>query len=164
MPAAQRTRRKTTRTRDRSALMWDERRLKLAHFVAEWSKDPDAKVGAVIADAHGRVIALGYNGFAVGIEDSADRLGDTDQKLDMIVHAEQNAVLIAGRAAEGATIYVVGKPVCSRCAGVIIQSGIKRVVAQAPGNDLTSKWTKPGLVALAMFAEAKVEFVPAEDP
>jgi deoxycytidylate deaminase len=42
-------------------------------LAAGWSKDPKAKVGAVIADRQGRVIALGYNGFAAGIEDSDER-------------------------------------------------------------------------------------------
>jgi dCMP deaminase len=111
---------------------WDRRRVELARFVASWSKDPNAQVGSVIADARGRVIALGYNGFAIGVEDRADRLTDQHLKLEMVVHAEENAVLIAGKSAENATIYVVGKPVCARCAGVIIQSGINRVVAARP--------------------------------
>jgi dCMP deaminase len=53
---------------------WDERRLELAQLVATWSKDPKAQVDAVVSDRHGRVIALGYNGFAGGIEDSDDLL------------------------------------------------------------------------------------------
>jgi dCMP deaminase len=57
------------------------------HGVIGSKKDPDARVGAVIADGHGRVIALGYNGFAVGVEDSIERLAKKKQKLEMIVHA-----------------------------------------------------------------------------
>jgi len=138
--------------------LWDKRRLKVAQFVAEWSKDPNARVGAVVADRQGRVIALGYNGFAGGIEDSTERLADNEEKLEMILHAEINAVLIAGQSAKSGTLYVVGKPVCSRCAGVVIQSGIRRVVAQQPDNP-NSKWMKSGLLAIRMFKEAKIEFV-----
>ena len=49
---------------------------------------------------------------------------------DITLHAEQNALMNAarlGHATEGATIYVSTAP-CSRCALLIAQSGIKRVV------------------------------------
>lgn len=110
---------------------WDKKRLALAALVAGWSKD-SAKVGAVIADRYGRVIALGYNGFAGGIEDSAELLEDDEEKLDRTVHAEVNAVLIAGRAAEDGTLYAVGKPVCARCAGVVICSPIQKWAGRTP--------------------------------
>jgi dCMP deaminase len=135
---------------------WDTRRLELAGFVAKWSKDPNAQVGAVIADRLGRVIALGYNGFSSGLDDNIERLANAEQKLEMIVHAEVNAVLIAGPSAEGGTIYVVGKPVCSRCAGVLIQAGIRRVVAEMPSLS-ESKWTKSGRLAIDMFKEAHIK-------
>jgi deoxycytidylate deaminase len=41
---------------------WDRRYLHIAQQVSCWSKDPSTKVGAVIADSPGRVVALGYNG------------------------------------------------------------------------------------------------------
>ena len=150
---------------------WDERRLILAQTVASWSKDKDtAKVGAALADAQGRVIALGYNGSPWGIEDTSDRFSNNEEKNETILHAEMNAVLIANRSAQGGTLYVVGKPVCSRCASVIIQAGICRVVGEYPCKP-TSKWTPSGLRALEMFREAKVKFTPhhvsvpcADDP
>jgi dCMP deaminase len=111
---------------------WDERYAAIARAVGEWSKDPRAKVGAVITDDRRRVVALGYNGFPVNVEDSAERLGDKDLKNEMVIHAEENAVLIAGRAADHGTAYVCGKPICPRCAGVLIQAGISRVVAERP--------------------------------
>lgn len=138
--------------------MWDIRYTALAKHVAEWSKDPNAQVGAVVTDKRHRVVALGYNGFPVGVEDSAERLNDKDQKNDMVVHAEENAILIAGAAAEGGTIYIYGKPVCSRCAGVIIQAGISHVVAELPQAGTASRWHTNGQIAQVMFKEAKVEF------
>ena len=135
---------------------WDMRRLALARFIAEWSKDPKAKVGAVITDNLGRVIALGYNGFAVGIEDSESRLNSKD-KLDMILHAEENAVLIAGERARGGTIYVFGKPTCAKCASIIIQSGLKRVVSPYPNTGKPSKWMELGLLAVEQFVEANID-------
>src|SRR5438552_4149907 len=111
---------------------WNRRFWDLAKFVSEWSKDPQAKVGAIVVSERGGAIALGYNGFPTGVEDSAERLNDSEIKLDMIAHAEQNALLIAGTAAQGAQMFVFGKPVCARCAGLIIQSGIRRVTASNP--------------------------------
>jgi dCMP deaminase len=138
---------------------WDRRFWNLAGYIAKWSKDPSAKVGAVIATDTGGAIALGYNGFPTGVEDSGERLKSRRTKLEMIVHAELNALVIAGQAAKGATIYIRGKPICSRCAGLIIQSGIGRVIASDPYLiDKKSKWRRPGIRAIEMLAEAEIPY------
>lgn len=137
--------------------IWDKRFIELAKSIAEWSKDPKAKIGAVIVSKRDGAIALGYNGFPKGVEDSAERLENNDVKQEMVIHAEQNALIIAGSKAENATIYVWGKPVCSRCAVIIIQSGIKRVVASNPDSDKESKWHETGQRAIQMFNEAEIQ-------
>lgn len=139
---------------------WDSRFCELAKYISEWSKDPKAKVGAVILSKAGGDISVGYNGFPMGVEDSAERLEDQEVKLELVVHAEQNAIIAAGSRAIGSTIYVWGKPVCARCAGSIIQAGIKRVVARSPNLSGDSKWDKSGSFAHQMFIEAgiKVDF------
>ncbi|MDO0881007.1 deaminase [Xanthomonas campestris pv. campestris] len=90
---------------------------------------------------------------------------DKDVKLELVVHAEVNAIIAAGVRAEGSTIYVWGKPICARCAGPIIQAGIKRVVALAPGES-ESHWDKSGKTARDMFIEAgiTVDFYTANEP
>lgn len=135
---------------------WDKRYLNMAALVSTWSKDPRAQVGAVIVK-NNRVIATGFNGFPSEVLDNDDRLHDQQKKLDMVVHAEENAMIVAGRSAEGATIYVHGKPVCSRCAGSIIQSGIVRVVAMPPEKAGRSKWARSARLASCMFLEAGVQ-------
>jgi len=52
---------------------WDYRYLKLAKEVAQWSKDPSSKIGAVAVGPKGNVLAQGYNGFPRGIFDYEDR-------------------------------------------------------------------------------------------
>jgi len=137
---------------------WDTRFVELSKYVSEWSKDPNAKVGAVVVAERGGAMTLGYNGFPMGVEDSAERLDDKDIKLELIVHAEQNALIAAGSKANGATIYVWGKPVCARCAGAIIQAGIKRVVALSPDSvDTSSKWHKTGKLSIEMFKETGIQ-------
>jgi dCMP deaminase len=138
---------------------WDTRFLEVAKLAARWSKDPNAQVGAVIVDAQGQIAGVGYNGFPKLVEDSAERYGDIDTKLEMVVHAEENAVLGAGVRARGGSVYVYGKPICARCAGTIIQSGVTRVVAQKPKKGTDSKWDKSGQIAQEMLAEAKIKFV-----
>jgi dCMP deaminase len=136
---------------------WDRRYLEMAALVAGWSKDPRAGVGAVIV-RNNRVVATGFNGFPSEVLDRVERLQDKDTKLQMVVHAEENALIVAGRNSEGATIYVHGKPVCPRCAGSIIQAGVRRVVAERPEQNKGSSWHDLGRIALEMFAEAGVQF------
>ncbi len=138
---------------------WDKRYLQMAQLVATWSKD-DTKVGAVIV-RNNRVIATGFNGLPKEVRDTNKRLKNNELKLAMTVHAEENALIVAGRAAEGAELYVYGKPVCSRCAGSIIQAGIGRVVAMSPNSeklDSNSKWHPVGILACEMFGESRTLF------
>ncbi|MBM3505082.1 MAG: deoxycytidylate deaminase [Alphaproteobacteria bacterium] len=141
---------------------WDERFLAVAKLAATWSKDPDAKVGAVVVDAQGQIAGVGYNGFPRLVEDSVERLGDKETKLEMVVHAEENALLGAGVRARDGALFVFGKPVCARCAGSIIQARIKRVVAQEPKDGTESKWDKSGKIGRKMMEEAMVEFTPSK--
>lgn len=143
--------------------IWDERYLSLAKMVSEWSKDPKAKVGAVLLNGRHWPIAIGYNGFPAGVEDDIDKLEDQKLKLEMVVHAEQNVLISAGDRARSGTIYVYGKPVCPRCAVLLIQAGVKRVIGIRPDPRKypESDTHKKGAISLEMFEEAGVEFVPA---
>ena len=136
---------------------WDQRFMDLANFVAAWSKDPSTQVGAVIANPHTkRVVSMGYNGFPSGVGDHDHRLENREIKYEMIVHAETNALLFAGPAAENCTLYVTPLPPCARCGVVIIQAGIKRVVAPIP-NKSKEHWNTQSEISEQMFSEAGVE-------
>jgi len=136
---------------------WDERFCRLAEHVSKWSKD-NAKVGAVLVANKGGDITVGYNGFPMGVEDLDERLAHTDTKLEFVVHAEVNAIIAAGSRAKGGTLYVWGKPICARCAGPIIQSGIRKIVAKDPSGD-EGKWGVSGGIAEEMFKEADIEMM-----
>lgn len=137
---------------------WDQRFLDMAMLVSGWSKDPNARVGAVLVDAHGQVANVGYNGFPKSVEDTFERM-NSELKPELVVHAEMNAVVGAGDRARGGTLYVFGKPVCARCAGPIIQAGVAHVVAPPPRSGTDDKWENSGLVARRMFEEARLGFV-----
>jgi len=144
---------------------WDQRYFDLAKHLSSWSKDPKAKVGAVLLNADGWPIALGYNGFPALVEDDIDKLSDSELKNQMVVHAEQNVLLCAGTNARHGTIYVYGKPICPRCAVLLIQAGVRRVVAIQPNSVANpgSDTHQSGTISLQMFSEARVEFTALSD-
>ena len=136
---------------------FDEIYMNLASDLASRSHCVRAQVGAVLTKDT-RIISIGYNGFPMGVEDSAERLQDTTLKLELVVHAEVNALIAAGSRSSGSTLYVWGKPICARCAGPVIQSGVKRIVAPSPESVAnTSKWHKTGEYAYEMFKEAGIQ-------
>jgi dCMP deaminase len=137
---------------------WHVRFIKLAHEVAEWSKDPSTKVGCVLVK-NKRVISTGYNGFPKNISDSFDRLMDREQKYEMTVHAEINAITTAalhGVSTEGATAYITFNP-CSRCAAVLINAGIDSVYVST-ANDIPTRWLSNFILASKLLAEAGVDY------
>jgi len=132
---------------------WDNKFIGLAEHISSWSKDPSTKVGAVITDTDNRIVSVGYNGFPRGIADDA-RLDDRSTKYELIVHGEINAILFAGRSLKGCTLYTWPFQPCTRCAAIVIQSGITRVVA--PKNT-SERWKDSFEMSTNMFAEAGVE-------
>jgi dCMP deaminase len=134
---------------------WDTRFLGLAAYISAWSKDPSSQVGAVITDGN-RIISLGYNGFAAGVEDKQERLDDRDCKLNLTIHAEENAMIFAKRDLSGCTVYVTHPP-CPRCASKLIQEEVGRIVYIAPSEDFLSRWAEDLKLSSEMYREAGVE-------
>ena len=135
---------------------WNRRFLALAEHISTWSKDPSTKVGAVIVDADRRIISTGYNGFPRDVEDLDQRLNNRDVKYEMIVHGEINAIVFANQNLQGTTLYTWPFMPCSRCAGIVIQSGIRTVVA--PYND-NPRWQASFELTEQMFREAGVRLI-----
>jgi dCMP deaminase len=136
-------------------IKWDARFLGLAAHISAWSKDPSSQVGAVITDGN-RIVSLGYNGFAAGVEDTQERLDDRACKLNLTIHAEENAMIFAKRDLTGCTVYVTHPP-CPRCASKLIQEEVARVVYIAPSEDFLSRWAADLELSNEMYHEAGVE-------
>ncbi len=134
---------------------WDTRFLGLAAHTSAWSKDPSSQVGAVITDGN-RIVSLGYNGFAAGVMDAPERLSDRDTKLNLTIHAEENAMIFAKRDIAGCTVFVTHPP-CPRCASKLIQDEVGRVVYISPSEDFLSRWESDLVLSKEMYAEAGVE-------
>lgn len=143
---------------------WHTRFLALAAHIATWSRDPEKKVGSVIVRPDKTIATMGFNGFPRGVDDLPDRYIDRNLKLDMVVHAEMNAILHAREPLHGYTLYVWPFHPCTRCATAIIQAGISHVVTVpwvkttkwAANIDLASTMLKEAGIAIQIVDEAIV--------
>lgn len=156
---------------------WDRRFLELAQFIAQWSKDPSTKVGAVIVGKRRQILSVGYNGIPRGVEDPlhpshpdldqnewdhnskvfVDRM-ERPGKYAWFEHAERNAIYNAaehGIALRGATLYVT-IPCCADCARAVIQSGITLVYTNPTTPEQRERWGDSMRVADEMLTEAGV--------
>lgn len=119
---------------------WDEYFLAGAAWVSTRGDCTRRKVGAVIVGEDHRLIEVGYNGSPSGelgcLTDGAcprgqfttaerEPYGSYDDCI--AVHAEANAIVLAGRRARSGTIYVTDTP-CNGCFKLIKAVGIVRIV------------------------------------
>lgn len=154
---------------------WDKRFLELARHIASWSKDPSTQVGAVLVkkDWGNKVVGLGYNGFARGVEDTEERLHNRELKYKYVVHAEVNAITMAENRAHGATMYVwpaFDIPcICNDCCKIAIQAGVAEIVGYSPEGSLVdkrfpiaderkSRWAESIAISKQMCDEAGVTY------
>lgn len=146
---------------------WDERFMKLAETVADWSScyQDNRHVGAVCVKDK-RVLTTGYNGAPSGIKSCSEKgeclrrvkniASGTMQEVCFAVHAEQNAICQAaklGISLDGATMYVTHQP-CVICTRMIINSGVKKVIY---------KNGYPDDFALELFNQSNVELIRFSD-
>lgn len=115
----------STNTNDGYIDSWPDLWSAVAVTMGRKSKDPNARVGAIIVREN-RILATGFNGLVRGVPDDPAILDNKDEKLKNVVHAELNAVLNAahdGVAIAGATVYVNKFP-CYECLKALVQAGI----------------------------------------
>lgn len=134
-------------------LDWDTTFMAMAYLIAKRSKDPRSQVGSVIVNPDNIVVGLGYNGFPRGVDDDAWSW-DNPEKHFAVVHAEANAILNSNQhPLKDCTIYTT-MCVCSSCAKMIIQSGIKKVLF-SEGKHLNRESM---VAARKLFQLASVEY------
>lgn len=132
---------------------WTERFLNLARNVAEWSKDPNTKVGAVAVGESKQILETGFNGLPRGVQDLPERM-ERPAKYIWTAHAEENLVAHAARKQlEGSTVYVTHL-CCNACARMLINAGVAKVVV---GDGKTAMPVEQFDAATTMFDEAGVE-------
>lgn len=108
--------------------------MRMAHVIAERSKDPSTQAGAVIANDNNIVVGIGYNGFPRGVDSAKfpwEREGGfLETKYAYVCHAEENAVYNANATVKESKIYCTLFP-CNECAKTLIQNGISEVVFES---------------------------------
>jgi dCMP deaminase len=137
---------------------WDRHWLGLAHYMSRVSKDPSTKVGAVITRPDMTLAAVGFNGFARGMCDHEHLYENREEKYSRIIHGEMNAILNAHGPVDGCTLYTTPFAPCERCAVMVIQSGIRRVVAPTLPEHLKERWGTSLAKTSEFFKEADVTF------
>lgn len=129
-----------------------------AFVAASLSRDPKAKVGAVIVDERNRIVSSGFNGLPSGIGYSVQITQNREDRLACTLHAEENALAFAWRDVKGMTLLCTRHP-CARCAAMIVQRGIT-CVAYIVGNDtINPDWQHSFILAQDMFKQAGIEVV-----
>ncbi len=118
-------------------LSFSEYLLEIARTAALRSTCCLRSVGAAVADKQRMVRGTGYNGPPRGQPHCSDsRLCDPSvpelrapatYQVCLAVHAEVNALMIAGNAVRGGTLAITVQP-CRECAKIIVNAGIARVV------------------------------------
>jgi dCMP deaminase len=108
--------------------------MRMAHVIAERSKDPSTQAGSVIADEKNVVVGLGYNGFPRSIDNDAfpwNREGGfVDTKYAYVCHAEENAIYNSNKTSHGCKLYCTLFP-CNECAKTIVQNGITEIIYES---------------------------------
>jgi len=120
---------------------WQLRYLGLCDYIAsKWSRDPSSKFGSILTNEYDRIISTGVNGFAQGYSDLPERWENREFKYRHVLHAEENAILMAGKDLKSSTLYVNGVP-CSSCMSRIAQVKIPLVFCWEPSKDYLSRWS-----------------------
>lgn len=125
---------------------WDHYFADMARVASSRADCRRRKVGCVIVDLEHRIVETGYNGAPRGkpgcLEGACPRGLLSYAELEGLdnydsgpgrcisVHAEANALILAGRRSRGCTAYVTYAP-CPTCTKLLEAAGIERVVIVA---------------------------------
>jgi dCMP deaminase len=153
---------------------WDEYFSLITRDVASRSTCMRRRVGAVLVRDK-RILATGYNGAPRGIA-HCNSVGCLRQahnipsgqrhELCRGLHAEMNTIIQAatyGIAADNSTLYSTTFP-CSLCAKILINAGVKRIVAQSDyADDLGKELLLEAGVIVELFDPAQGKTVPFSD-
>jgi dCMP deaminase len=105
---------------------WTDYFMGLAKVVSQRSHDLQTQHGCVITDRNNRILGLGYNGFARGLDDKLLPKTRPD-KYSWMIHAERNALSNCIIRPENGIAYVTGQ-CCNDCIMALWQEGVSKVV------------------------------------
>jgi len=101
------------------------------------------QIGALVVNTDHEIVSTGFNGNVRGVS-HCDEIGCIKDEMGLksgegqewctAVHAEQNALLQAGKLSRGSTLFVNAFP-CKICARLIVNAGINKVVISGEYTD-----------------------------
>ena len=104
---------------------WTDYFLGLAKVVSQRSHDIQTQHGCVITDIDNRILGVGYNGFARGLDDT--KLPNIrPEKYPWMIHAERNALSNCVVRPDRGLAYVTGQ-CCNDCIMALWQEGVTKV-------------------------------------
>ena len=120
---------------------WDVRYLRLAKYVAQWSKDPSTQCGAILVRPNKTLASVGFNGFARGMDDAEHLYNDRPVKYSRVIHSEWNAIRASrDHDLEGYAVYAWPMPPCDNCTNALIQKKVSRCICPAPSAEKLERW------------------------
>lgn len=123
----------------------DDYFMAFATLVSSRGTCPRRRVGCVLVDAAGRVLATGYNGAPIGAPHCIDvpcpgAHMESGAGLDLCeaIHAEQNALMFCADVSRVSACYLTTSP-CPSCVKLLLNTGCNRIVYRdgypGPGLD-----------------------------
>ena len=131
------------------------------------SKDPSTKVACIYTYEDYGIATICFNGFPRGVEDNPEKVPERYErplKYMYTVHAEANGIALAckhGVCFNNGKLFIKWHP-CDKCAGQIVQSGIKDVIIDTDSKEYNDpnlsggRWRESIEVAKIIFNEAKI--------
>lgn len=135
--------------------------VRIAQDVAQRSKDPSTKTGAVITTPEGEIIT-GYNSFPLMMKQDPELYADREVKYSRMVHCEVRALNSSDCDVRGGTLYTWPFMSCDRCFVQMLDAGITRFVAPKPNADQLTRWGDAFVKVRQYAQEAGVELVELE--
>lgn len=138
----------------------DEFFMRTVYSVANLSKDPRTKIGAVLVKDN-NIISCGYNNFPRKVLDLKARYENKETKYKFICHAESNSILNAARAGistDNSILFTQGCP-CQECCKSLIQAGVSKIVIHKQWPNLThsAQWVESIECSKIMIQEAEID-------
>lgn len=137
---------------------WTNYFLGLAKVVSQRSHDIHTQHGCVIVDTNNRILGMGYNGFARGLDDNLLPKERPD-KYAWMIHAERNALSNCVVRPDGGTAYVTGQ-CCNDCIMALWQEGITKVIMSlSHGTHLFDDNERKKFDTFVQMSQIKIEYV-----
>ena len=137
---------------------WTDYFLGLAKVVATRSHDLQTQHGCVITDSKNRILGVGYNGFARGLNDQELPKTRPD-KYPWMIHAERNALSNCIVRPDDGIAYVTGQ-CCNDCIMALWQEGVSQVyMTDNHGTHLFDEEAKKRFDTFVQMSNIKINYI-----